>query len=753
MKKLLLMITIIMMLILSIKKPALSAENEPSGLLIDSLAYYNGNWVDYAGDYVNYYNKYECYNYALGTLIGAFHPNNETLQYGDSLLSFSENVTADLSNFEYLNINVYNSSSNLLLNKDNNLICYRITTSLNGGNTARFNCDYHFMKYDYYTKKWYHKPGTKAPLMYNDSISVNNVWNDEGIAFGGILESATNLRKQNLLVEYNSSIMFTTYQGNKLTINPYSSPQTYSFTSFNYKSNTYFKTLQLNIEEDGYYDIDIISNNDIEFSMYDFILNHYIGYSENNYISEIDRLELTDEFDHSIYLSRGSYILEFIADDNQNINVQVMVNPSSVKTYTYLDSDLTNDITGELYYRTGNKLESHHYFDTNGSNKLYRITIDNVDDLTNSKLEIRDFNGILYNNMFTGNNYFNDNEFLVYLPYNSIYQFDIELNNQDIENIYLNIEELDFSSQIIDTFNLNNTNNESMNFMSYDDMTFIGNFIKKVELKQDFKFEIHVEMNVSYNNITYLIYNLDNKSLIHLEDINLNNYSSNEIFNLNKGKYLICLLNKDTEEEIYLNIKRKVTTYSLNNMITDPDEFTLCGSEINIYERDQNNKSYLGNNIHEGFTRMLYFVDGSISLSRLDYNFYSSNNVVDISIYGTVLAKPVNNNTSVRIIAICKYNPSIIYEKTLYILRDLDNSNLNILLTYTFNQNNDNTYYITFSDLDVPYPYVTLYNLSSNETFVSIYGTIIEEDTGTYEITGLYTYNMRVHLYITVNII
>ena len=113
-----------------------------------------------------------------------------------------------------------------------------------------------------------------------------------------------------------------------------------------------------------------------------------------------------------------------------------------------------------------------------------------------------------------------------------------------------------------------------------------------------------------------------------------------------------------------------------NIIISDPDEYTNCGSQINIYENNKPSyeKSYRGNTIVQGFTRLLYFATPiAPSLSRLDYIWSSSNtNVATVSIYGTVTALNVTEPTEVLITARHKNSEVILYKKLL-IIPDINN--------------------------------------------------------------------------------
>lgn len=108
-----------------------------------------------------------------------------------------------------------------------------------------------------------------------------------------------------------------------------------------------------------------------------------------------------------------------------------------------------------------------------------------------------------------------------------------------------------------------------------------------------------------------------------------------------------------------------------SNIVTDPNENMGCGTEVTL-----NNGEYGGYEITQGFTRILYLQgDDILSLSRLDYNWTSSDeDVAIVSSYGTVTALSVSVPTWVTITATYKYNDEnteIIFHKDLLIKPDI----------------------------------------------------------------------------------
>ena len=130
-------------------------------------------------------------------------------------------------------------------------------------------------------------------------------------------------------------------------------------------------------------------------------------------------------------------------------------------------------------------------------------------------------------------------------------------------------------------------------------------------------------------------------------------------------------------------------------MVADPGFGYTYGSEVRFNEGE-----FGGTTITEGFTRNLHFIsDGYVpSFSRLDYNFYSSNNsVATVSQYGTVLAKPVEEDVEVTITAVYKENPSYIFTKTFIIKNEVKNTMINIEFDLTISGNGNLTPVVTYS--------------------------------------------------------
>ena len=200
-----------------------------------------------------------------------------------------------------------------------------------------------------------------------------------------------------------------------------------------------------------------------------------------------------------------------------------------------------------------------------------------------------------------------------------------------------------------------------------------------------------------------------------------------------------------------------------NNGVTllpDPLQSINCGSQINVVEKDINYayRSYGENTILEGFTRIIYLSNWT---SRTDYYWYSSNeDVAMVTDFGTVLAKDVSQNTEIKIMAVNKHNPSVVYIKEFIILNDNENYNsspidINISMTVSVSTLTS----INFGNVHVPYNFLQYYNWESSNSdyaIVDSFGRVYAYRDGIGElvtITGVYIYNPRVKININLNIV
>ena len=175
-------------------------------------SYLIGTWVDS-------YEQYNCYAYAIGETLWL---NPGYLQYmidfahdptiGNYSLDsldpeyLATKVKSDLEILDYSRISIDDSDSftdNLCTNE--RVICVRSGS-----------IDYHFMQYS--NGHWLHKPSYTQPLQYKYWPSDGRVWTNEAVYKGEYIEAT---------IQYNSPIVYISYNGHN-----------YSYTSHNTGTHT-----------------------------------------------------------------------------------------------------------------------------------------------------------------------------------------------------------------------------------------------------------------------------------------------------------------------------------------------------------------------------------------------------------------------------------------------------------------------------------------------------------------------------------
>ena len=145
-------------------------------------------------DVPNFYQKGNGFQYQPGDMSGAgsFSPYNVTIQ------QLAEIVREDLEAMGYTNVSI--TSTIPTIDATQELICVRMGP-----------WDYHFMRYDFETNAWYHKPGDSAVLRYNTSPD-DMVWYTE--YSDGTGEYLSPDRTGVNINIYNSEIRYITYSKN-----------------------------------------------------------------------------------------------------------------------------------------------------------------------------------------------------------------------------------------------------------------------------------------------------------------------------------------------------------------------------------------------------------------------------------------------------------------------------------------------------------------------------------------------------------
>ena len=484
------------------------------------------------------------------------------------------------------------------------------------------------------------------------------------------------------------------------------------------------------------------------------------------------------------YLSPGIYYLNIGFKDNTSggtIYTQYAV--TWANTGWNVTYNKNNEIIDHLHKITDNQYKNQLYYINSKGAGFYEFT------LTGTKqdgMEISYPEGAIkiYNNeertsliekynLTTHNNQASSkegqNKIIVYLPQNGYYYINIQLDTDQIATLQFNIQAVE--AQKINLFDLSETTNETIPIFENNNIK-VDN-IKKVTIQQSGKFTIEfvydgiqiedilcILFKQNYNSANYE-YTMETKII---EVMNNENQVKEITLTLDAGTYYIGYFNKNDTKTMTTHLTRIITQYGSHALVPDPDDQTPYGSQIAIAEQDiyLYNRSYRGTNILEGFTRLIYLDDDyAPSVSRLDYDFYTSNeSIATVSAYGTVQALNVTKDTNVKIMAVYKKDRSIVFTKTFTIVNDrktYDSAPIDITINMTIK---DGVYTsIKFKNIAVPDQMLQHYFWTSKDATkvtVDSYGRLYANSQAigqTIEIEGAYMYNERVKIKIKVTVI
>ena len=288
----------------------------------------------------------------------------------------------------------------------------------------------------------------------------------------------------------------------------------------------------------------------------------------------------------------------------------------------------------------------------------------------------------------------------------------------------------------------------------YDNVTPSVDNLKSIQVNQSGKYQIDAKLTaLGDEEIQFVILTAERDQNDNLQYVIVSSMSmgiANDTFSyssnmLDSKKYLIGFLGADLEGTVEVTLKRLIENENAT-FITDPDVYTPCGTEVTI-----NGGIRRGNRITEGFNRLAYF-ENAPSLSRLDYYWYSSNeDLLTVSIYGTIQALSVMENQEVTIMAVYKYDMSKVFRKTFQVLNDGKIGLQMIEYNVTLQKNG---LWSVAPDENWPSPIIQNYNWYTNNddvAIVNIWGIINAIDSGEATIYGDYKYNYR--FMIAVNVI
>lgn len=247
--------------------------------------------------------------------------------------------------------------------------------------------------------------------------------------------------------------------------------------------------------------------------------------------------------------------------------------------------------------------------------------------------------------------------------------------------------------------------------------------------------------------------NCDDYYILNYGYINSINNILRISIDLNSDNYYVACLNCNINGILSVNIERNITLMDSNNLVSDPDCFSLCGSQITVLEQNCVNKSYMGNALHCNFTRYIYLGGmNNTSTSRLMYDWYSSNEeIATISSYGTLFGISAGN---VKIMAVNKQDKSIIFVKDFIITDDELSDIIYVENTYSikYSDTDNGTFTLPIDIINCPYPMIQYYDWvpfwpheeSDYNVTCSIWGTINIESYGCFTLIGTYIYEPSV---------
>ena len=514
-----------------------------------------------------------------------------------------------------------------------------------------------------------------------------------------------------------------------------------------YLNAGYNKLYRLDVDCDGWYTISCTS--DTHFNIYNSNMVKIVG--------SYDTYELT--------LNEGTYYIDVEWEDPSDYGYATLhflnkgINVSSV---------VTNNILPHLHLVGVNEYRVQLKYYNNQGPSFYNISVNatSINPITYNEGTITfysDYSRTTIINKYSDNNYtlsakssYGSNNMAMYFHSNGYYYFDVILNTNDLTALTLNINPL--TSTNLNLFDLSTSTDEGVELLSSD---IKGDYFKKVLLQQSAKFELTGQYKDYSSENAYVLvarivplgssYSLDVKLISIIND---NIISASELRNLEPGTYYIGYFNNIDGVEIGISFERKITQYGSYNLISDPNSFEDYGSEVRF-----NNGAYLGTTLTVGFTRFIYLNYDYIlpSYSRLDYNFYSSNeSIATISEYGTLLGRSPG---TIKIMAVYKNDPSIVYVKEFTVLNDNRINNLIIYNTDTIAYlDSGQLYQIELDDYNSFFPQVSLYNWtlissSNNYTYnISEWGTfqLIGEDIIVIEGTSKLNSKIKIRLTLTV---
>ena len=596
----------------------------------------------------------------------------------------------------------------------------------------------------------------------SENLSIKIYDND-----GTLISSGINTILLGCLIDTSYIIIIDGEKNSKVIFNISETSGKYTSIDANNLNNIY-----LELEESNY----ILNIGNEEDGVYCFDFKSFINSNLLITIEDIEGNIIESEFEISLeqkyfafYLNENNvYIIKIKNQELSNGSIHINIfntaeNMVNLNCLYNKDIDLTNEMVSNSYITYKNL-----YYINNRNAGFYNfeLVVKNEDGeeiyLPQNSINIFNYNDdeleLQYNvsgYQKSARNVENENGICAYLSRKGYFYLHILIPSGDYSEITLKVTSVDYQEiDIMDKMEEEFVETIITENMDYD-------YVKQIEINQTAKYRININIdsleNVSNIRVLMLknIYNSSTNTYYKVDQfcIEINKLSDSIEISLTPGLYYIGYFDNSNENKISITFERElqINSYSYSAMITDPDSVTLCGSEVNL-----NNGLYRGNTITEGFTRYIYLNNtGGISNSRTDYYWYSSNDsVATVSGYGTVLAKNVGSDTTIKIYAVYKNDPSIIFIKTFIIKVETNTEEIIVPLTMTVNLNETKSINLGNS---APYNFLQYYSWYSDDTeiaTVDYFGRVSGVSKGQTIIWGkYYIYNERVTIKIIVNII
>lgn len=513
------------------------------------------------------------------------------------------------------------------------------------------------------------------------------------------------------------------------------------------------------------------SRQNVDFCENDFLLFNF----SSNYLS----INFSEELKILIYDDSNNVIEEIVTDNLKLVDI------SQQKDYFVLIyNDYNFDISFDYeYYHIKNYNQSTTKVDSNSDFTSYFVTKFDENIISKFDVSIEEENedccfiveiyslitGLKVDEIqldkifYSGHYYFLEgNEFYIIKIKIILYS---EIESQ--QSIFFNlIEEHESSGNILvnDYYFLSEVDHESLgiffkyNFEAYGKYQIVVAIKNKELIYSDFKLYI---VNENQENKCITLYEktiqTNNASIF----INIDVKYGDAVYVILPNSYFFS----NVYFETYLNYNYEETFEIIPDL--EGNSTLLYGSEVNI-----NNGQLNSNVITVGFSRCLFLGDNAPSKLRENYYWFSTNqNIVEVSKFGTVLAKTIGN---AYIYAVNKNDPSIIGLLQIFVVDDLNEEDF--LLSFGFDvrkngpqcgtdvsENNQTPYDIanytqTFNlhvgktkliclGSDSPSPYLQHFNWVSNDESIGVsgFGTILGLKITGREctVTGTYKYNQR----------